>query len=173
MVRLHKIMQKTVICRLSVALLMLLLFACSQEPSVSKGESVARPEFVYVPAGNYKISVEITVPREAVVGEWITLKATRTSGPWKLAKSEELAPGTTWFIKPPPEYEREVADNLRWLTEPPNAARFDIPFHTTSQISHERKAIFSKPGTYRLWAHNAYPTEAESNSIMVTVVPGK
>jgi len=157
--------------RLSIALLMPMLFACSQERTGSKGEAVTRPEFVYVPAENYKISVEIAVPREAVAGEWITLRATRKSGPWKLVKSTELAPGTKWFIKPPPELEREVADNLRWLTEPPNAARFDVPVYASSPISHERKAIFSKPGTYRLWGHNAYPTEAESNSIMVTVVP--
>jgi hypothetical protein len=83
-------MKKAVLCRLSVALLMLLLFACSQE-TTSKGEAVARPEFVYVPAGNYKISVEIAVPREAVVGEWITLRATRTSGPWKLSNPQSRA----------------------------------------------------------------------------------
>jgi hypothetical protein len=166
-------MQKRVIRRSFAALLMLLLFACSQEPSASKGEDVTRPEFVYVPAENYKISVDIAVPREAVAGEWITLRATRTSGPWKLIKASELAPGTTWFIKPPPEHEREVADNLRWLTEPPGAARFDVPVHAIGPISHERKAVFRKPGTYRLRAHNAYPTEAESNSIMITVVPGK
>src|SRR5438093_13750852 len=99
------------------ASLSLLLAACSEPP----------PEFVFVPAENYKISVEIEVPQEAVVGEWISLRARRRSGQWKRVKYAEVIPDTPWFTKPPPAYEGEVADNLTWLTEPPGVARFDIP----------------------------------------------
>ncbi len=155
---------------LSLAFFMSMVPACPQEPAVLKGPVLAQPEFVYVPAENYKISVEITAPAEAVAGEWVTLRATRSSGPWKLTKSSELAPGSTWFIKPPPENEREVADNLRWLTEPPGVALFDVPApFSRGSSGHERKVMFSQPGTYRLWGENAYPTAAKSNVVVVNV----
>jgi hypothetical protein len=136
----------------------LLLAACSEPP----------PEFCFVPAEDYKISVEIAVPREAVVGEWIPLRAQRRSGPWKRVKSAEILPDASWFRKPPPAYESEVADNLTWHTEPPGVARFDIP---RAPLTHERKAMFSQPGTYRIWGSNSYPTKAESNIATITIRP--
>jgi hypothetical protein len=63
-----------------------------------------------------------------------------------------------------------VADNLHWLTDPPGAARFDV--RTGAALaSHERKAMFNQPGTYRIWGRNAYPTAAESNVVTITVRP--
>ena len=151
-------MRHNLIRQLCITPLSLLLVACS-EP---------QPEFVFVPAENYKISVEIAVPQEAVVGEWIPLRAQRWSGPWKRVKYADVIPDTTWFTKPPPAREGEVADNLTWLTEPPGVARFDIP---TAPLTHERKTMFSQPGTFRIWGSNAYPTRAESNVATIAVRP--
>lgn len=128
------------------------LQACSQEP-----------EFVYIPADNYAISVEIAAPAEARAGEWIPLSAQRRSGPWKRVRRTEVPPGVVPFGKPP-AFESEVADNLHWMTEP-SGARFDLPDGGT----HQRKVQFSKPGTYQVWARNAYPTEAKSNVLIVSV----
>jgi hypothetical protein len=151
-------MRHSLIRQLRIASLSLWLVACSEPP----------PEFCFVPAENYKISVQIEVPQEAVVGEWVPLRARRWSGPWKRVKCAEVLPDTTWFAKPPPASEEEVADNLTWLTEPAGVARFDIP---TAPLTHERKAMFSQPGTFRIWGSNAYPTRAESNVATVTVRP--
>jgi hypothetical protein len=131
------------------------LVACSQDPE---------PGYVYVPAEGYVISVEITVPGEARVGEWLQLSAQRRSGPWKRVKRAQAPAGFVPFEKPPPELEREVADNLHWMTDPAGA-RFDIPYGA----SHGRAVQFEKPGTYQVWARNAYPSDAKSNVVTVRV----
>jgi hypothetical protein len=117
-----------------------------------------------VPAESYTISVQIAVPGEAPVGEWIPLSAERRSGPWKRVRRSEAPAGFVPFDKPPPEHEREVAANLHWITEP-GGAQFDVPATPTN----ERKVKFQKPGTYKVWARNAYPTDAKSNVATVTV----
>src|SRR5215213_873617 len=137
----------------SIALLC--VAACSQD---------REPEYVYVPADNYAIAVEITLPAEGRAGEWLPLSAQRRSGPWKRIKRAQAPPGFVAFEKPPPESEREVADNLHWMTDPPGA-RFDVPYGA----SHGRAVRFEKPGTYQVWARNAYPTEAKSNVATVRV----
>jgi len=126
--------------------------------------SPPEPEFVYVPAENYVISVDIAVSGEARVGDWVPLSAQRRSGPWKRVKREALPPGFVPFGKPPPEFESEVADNLHWMTEPAGA-HFDLP----PLEGHKRKVRFDKPGTYQVWARNAYPTDAKSNVVTIQV----
>jgi hypothetical protein len=123
-----------------------------------------QPDFVYVPAESYTISVRISMPGEARAGEWIPLSAERRSGPWKRVRRSDAPPGIVPFGKPPPEFEKEVAANLHWMTEP-GGAQFDVPLTPTN----ERKVKFDKPGTYQVWARNAYPTDAKSNVVAVTV----
>jgi hypothetical protein len=129
------------------------LSACSQEP-----------EFVHVPADDYEISVQIAVPVQARAGEWVPLSAQRRSGPWKRVPRADAPAGMVRFERPPPPFEAEVADNLHWMTDPPGA-RFDLP----PLDGHKRKVRFDQPGTYRVWARNAYPTDAKSNVVAVTV----
>ena len=148
----------------SISVLLIALLACSADE-----QSSARPEHVYVPADDYKVVVTIAVPEKAKAGEWIPLRATRKSGPWKKVKAADVAPDVRWFVRPPPEFEDEVADNLTWLTDPPQTARFDVP--TIEAMNHERKAKFAKPGIYKIWGHNAYPTTAQSNVVTVRVRP--
>ena len=136
-----------------LALVLAGLQACSQEP-----------EFVYVPADNYVISVEIALPAEARAGEWLPLSAQRRSGPWKRVRRAQVPAGLVPFGKPPPEFESEVADNLHWMTEP-SGARFDLP----DGSSHRRKVQFPKPGSYQVWARSAYPTDGKSNVVTVKV----
>lgn len=123
-----------------------------------------QPEFVYVPAESYTISVEISVPGEARVGEWVPLSAQRRSGPWKRVRPSDAPAGFVPFGKPPPGFESEVAANLHWMTEPAGAT-FDVPLAPTDK----RKVQFPRPGTYQVWARNAYPTDAKSNVVTVTV----
>jgi hypothetical protein len=56
-----------------LCLLLLMLTGCSDELGKSP----------YVPGSGYSCKVTIFVPSEAAVGEKISLKATRTSGPWQ------------------------------------------------------------------------------------------
>ena len=135
-------------------LLILGLQACGQP----------EPEYVYVPADDYVISVQISLPAEARAGEWTRLSAQRRSGPWKRIRRDEAPAGFVPFVKPPPELESEVADNLFWMTDPPGA-RFDVP----AMQPHHRFVLFPKPGTYQVWARNAYPTDAKSNVVTVNV----
>jgi hypothetical protein len=125
-----------------------------------------QPEFVYVPAEQYTISVEIAAPAEGRAGEWLPLSAQRRAGPWKRVKRSEAPPGVVPFGRPPPQFESEVADNIRWLTDPGGAV-YDQPPHE----GHRRKVRFDTPGTYAVWAHNAYPSEAKSNVITIRIRP--
>jgi hypothetical protein len=136
------------------ALTVVALQACAQE----------EPAHVYVPADDYVISVQIALPAEARAGEWTRLSAQRRSGPWKRIPREEAPAGFVPFVKPPPEFESEVADNLFWMTEPPGA-RFDVP----AMQPHHRFVLFPKPGTYQVWARSAYPTDAKSNVVTIRV----
>jgi len=129
------------------------LHACSQEP-----------EFVYVPAQDYVTSVEISAPAEARAGDWVVLSAQRRSGPWQRVRRGAAPPGFVPFERPPPEYEPEVADNLFWMTDPPGA-RFDLP----SGTDHKRRVRFEKPGAYQVWARSAYPSDAKSNVVTISV----
>lgn len=117
-----------------------------------------------MPADDYVISVQISLPAEARAGEWTRLSAQRRSGPWKRIRRDEAPAGFVPFVKPPPELESEVADNLFWMTDPPGA-RFDVP----AMQPHHRFVLFPKPGTYQVWARNAYPTDAKSNVVTVNV----
>ena len=127
------------------------------------------PDYVFVPAENYKLSVQVVVPTTAFVNEWIPLKASRSSGPWTRVRRADLPPESRWFAEPPPSFEPEVADNLDWLTDPPGAGRYDLPTAATAGRTNERKVIFSKPGVYFVWGESAYPTKGKSNVATITI----
>ena len=151
--------------RFAMLITSLSLLGCSADE-----QSPARPEHVYVPADDYRVVVTIVVPEKAKAGEWIPLKASRKSGPWKKISTRDLPPDVRWFVRPPPQFEDEVADNLTWLTDPPQVARFDVPTPSEA-MNHERKVRFSKPGTYKIWGDNAYPTSSKSNVVTIRVRP--
>jgi hypothetical protein len=128
--------------------------------------SAPEPEFVYVPAEDYVTQVVISLPAAVRAGEWAVLSAQRRSGPWRRVKREEAPPGFVPFGAPPPAFEPEVAANLFWMTEPSAGVRFDLPGERL-----ERRVLFPAPGTYRVWARSAYPTDGKSNVVTVEVRP--
>src|SRR5262245_17822730 len=91
---------------LVVALVALLLVACSKQPApctvaptvMTRLVNVGATEFVFVPAENFSASVEIVAPAEAVTGEWIPLLAKRRSGPWKQVLAV-LPPDEPWSLQ--------------------------------------------------------------------------
>src|SRR5215472_1253807 len=108
--------------------------------------------YPYVPADGYSCSVKISLSKEAKVGEWIPLKASRRSGPWRQVKRSEVTDEAKAFPKRPPEFEDDVQANLRWLTDPPNVAQFNVA--TLEDIERnplERKVRFNQPGVYKIW----------------------
>jgi hypothetical protein len=174
-----------IVVRTFLALIM--LSACSQEPAgqesgISKIVPREEPdagdppsEYVFIPDDDFTTSVEIVVPTDALAGEWIPVGAKRRSGPWKRVTRKEVPPGKPSLTSQPREFEPEVARNVTWLTEPPFAAIFDIP--SIEEIRREgvwtkRKAMFAKPGIYKIWAENGFPSRAKSNVVTITVRSG-
>jgi len=85
---------------------------------------------------------------DAIAGEWIPLKAS------------QVVSGVV---------EDDVQARLFWFTEPTNIARFNFP--TLESVSRDplgRQVMFSRPGTYRIWAI-AEPGAVTSNVEIVTV----
>jgi hypothetical protein len=129
---------------------------------------IQAPEYVYIPANDYSISVEIRVPETGTINQWIPLRASRKSGPWKRVRSSEVPPETNWYSNPLPAFEQEVADNLDWIVDPPKLAQLDV---TPVFPGHVRAIRFKAPGVYRLQAHNAFPTQAKSNVVTIKIDP--
>ena len=88
--------------------------------------SIARNGYVYVPAEGFASIVTLSAPGTGRVGEWITLNATRRSGPWNPVRHEDTRPDEIKLLEPP-IFEREVAASLAWRIDPPpgDDAMFD------------------------------------------------
>jgi len=127
-----------------------------------------KPEFVFVPARDYQLSIVIQVPSKGKADQWIALQAHRRSGPWKQIRYKDLVEGVSWFETPPPSEEPEVADNLRWIIEPSKDVRFNLPTELPNK-NHERFVMFRNPGIYRLLARTAYPTRGESKMTQIRI----
>ena len=103
------------------------------------------------------------------VGEWLRLRASRaTTGHWKEVRFVDVPQGVPWIGYIPPEYEPEVAANLRWFAEPMDGVEFDAVVPRPVAIL-ERAVRFAKPGTYRLWASSHAPLDATSNALDIEV----
>jgi hypothetical protein len=103
------------------------------------------------------------------VGEWLRLQASRTtSGNWEKVRLADVPPESAWIGYIPPEYEPEVAANLRWFAEPMDGVEFDSTVPRPVSIL-DRAVRFAKPGTYRLWATSHVPLDATSNSLQIEV----
>lgn len=126
---------------------------------------------LYVPADGYTCTVRISLPHEAKVGEWVLLRASRRSGPWRQIKRSELTDEPKAFAKRPPDFEDDVQANLHWSTDPPNVAQFNVP--TVGDIESkplERKVRFNQPGVFKIWAVTASPTTATSNVETISII---
>jgi hypothetical protein len=124
----------------------------------------------FVPAPGYSCSVTLSVPKEGFVGEWIPLKASLTNGPWIQVPRRDVPDGGIAWPEQPPSFQQEVAASLTWLTDPPGAARFDVPtMQSIQRDPYGRKAMFSQPGVYKIWGISAYPTVSTSSVETITI----
>jgi hypothetical protein len=111
-----------------------------------------------------------SLPKEGVAGEWLELKAARTSGPWIQVPRNEVAEGAVAWPEQPPAFEQQVAANLTWLTEPAGIARFNVATLESAQRDpYGRQVMFSKPGVYKIWGVSAYPTVSTSAVETITI----
>jgi hypothetical protein len=93
-------------------------------------------------------SVRISMTNDAIAGEWISLKAS------------QVVSGTV---------QDDVQAQLFWFTDPTNVARFNVAtLESVSRDALGRQVMFSRPGTYRIWAV-AEPGSVTSNVETVTV----
>jgi len=147
--------------RAALGVALLLATACSPEPGR-----------VFVPGPTFGQSIHLSTAQgehaRVRVGEALRLHAERRSGPWIEVPRASLPPGACWQVSPPPDLEPEVAGNLRWLVEPPDAARFNLGLLRDQS----REVRFSAPGRYQLSARSAvWCTEPYGgNTLTVEVV---
>ena len=132
----------------------------------------SEPPYVYVPAEGFKQSLTVSAltpqDRAVRVGEWVALKATRMTGPWKRIKRSLKEPGDCWWVRPPKAIEEEVQGNVTWHVEPSGNAVFNLPGKGWKLW--ERSVRFTKPGLYRLSATSAgCGSRFRSNVIEITV----
>jgi len=145
--------------RVVVPSLLILVSACRTEP-----------ERVFVPGKPFKHVVEVRtaqgITANVRVGEWLTLHGRRSTGPWIAVERKSLGVDGCWVAPPPPEEEPQVADNLKWNSEPTSNAEFNpglLP-------DHARRVRFGAPGRYVLHALSPTWCAAPAWSNEVTVV---
>ncbi len=129
------------------------------------------PAYVYVPSSNYEESLTASVVdsgKEIMTNEWVSLKATRKTGPWVKMEKLKLKQDDHWLTDPPSSIEENVQANVKWNVEPKEYATFNLP-QTHNLL--ERKVQFTKPGKYKLWAtsHSWYRDPFDSNIIEINV----
>lgn len=113
------------------------------------------PQEVYVPVTEPEVEIVVSASAtEVSVGEPVVLFAVRRNlGMWKQIKRKELAREQCWLRRPPPEYEKEVSDNLRWEALPSKGAHFN----TNIRSDHTREVLFVEPGMFILESRSRIP----------------
>jgi hypothetical protein len=148
--------------RLAIIFAPFALASCSEDDGLG-----SRP---FVPADGYSCTLTISVPKEATVGEWIPLKASCASGPWKQVNRSDVTNLAQAFRESPPAVEDNVQASLFWFTEPTNEVRFNVAtLQSVSEDPKRRQVVFSKPGVYKIWAVAASPSVVTSVVETVTI----
>ena len=136
-----------------------LLLACSEK----------MPEAVYVRDDLFSQSLTIGISQQVIaVDSWYELSAQRKTGPWKKIGRSDLPKGQCWIVRPPPEKEEGVTNNVKWVCEPANHVEYSIP---QNPFTEPRKVKFKAAGRYRLKAVSASwcAEPFESNIIEIEV----
>ena len=159
----------------TAGLALLALPGCQREQAAQADDAMLEPdlpppEFVYVRTPEVRVQVEVRAERDhAPVDTWIRLHATRRiSGTWRRQRYAELSPDTLFLSQQPPPFEAEVAANLRWLVDPPDGARMNVPGLQDMRLL-ERQIRFERPGVYRVSARSHVPIDGESNVLILTI----
>lgn len=125
------------------------------------------PPTVYVPAADYAQALAIGTGA-ARAGEWTTLEARLSAGPWRPVPREEADLTDCWWRRPPPPTDSSAASRVTWRVEPADSVRFNLPTSPTAP----RQVRFPRPGTYRLWAvAPGCRTPVTSETLTVQVAP--
>lgn len=122
----------------------------------------------YVPGPGFtqiiEVSADLPDSGDVAAGEWVSIRATRRSGPWVLADSTTEDPPCERIS--PITDESEAGSKVQWLVEPPGRASFNTP----APPDYVRQIQFAQPGRYRLSAtSNGCGAPFESNSIEIVV----
>jgi hypothetical protein len=103
------------------------------------------------------------------VDKWYELFAERKTGPWKKIRHSDLPDGQCWIVRPPPEKEDNVTNNVTWLSDPKTSVEYSIP---QNPFTEPRKVKFKAAGRYRLKAFSSSwcGEPFESNIIEIEVI---
>jgi hypothetical protein len=128
------------------------------------------PRLVYVPSSEPQVELLVSASAtEVSVGEPVILHAERRSrGEWKQVEKSSLSSDQCWRGSPPPAFEREVADNLRWEALPAGGALFNVVYRE----DRTRELVFLKAGTFTLESSSAIwcsPNNAKGRPIKFVV----
>jgi hypothetical protein len=137
----------------ALPVLLLELVGCSDELGKSP----------YVPGKGYSCKVTISLTNDAAVGAWVSLQASRTTGPWVQIERSQVTNLAEAYPSAPPAFQTNVQAELTWQIDTPGVATFN--FATLQSVGTNpfaREVMFNKPGVYRVWAINSYPTVATS-----------
>jgi hypothetical protein len=128
------------------------------------------PDRVFVPGRPFTHVVEVRTSQggaaEVRAGEWLTLHARRSTGPWVEVARTSLGPEGCWVAPPPPAVEEEVADNVTWTAPPASGGRFNLEIFP----DHTRRVRFAAPGRYTLRASSTTWCSPAVDSNELTVV---
>ena len=139
------------------------LTGCSGDP----------PDRVFVPSASYSESLDVRTEQgdsaRVAVGAPLILHGRRTSGPWIEVARGTLSPSACWMASPPDRVEDEIAGNLRWTADPPEAE-----FNTDLRLDQTREVRFPRPGSYVLTAqsHGWCSDPYFGDTLWVEVTPG-
>ncbi len=126
-----------------------------------------KSDTAYIPDSAFQITVTIDAPQRGKVDQWIPLHAARKSGPWKKVARSQVPTGVLPLPEPPLPVEDNVQNNLRWVVDPPDTGRFNLPGSDTDVTT--RAVKFAKPGTYKLTGYSSFPAAAQSNTISIEI----
>jgi hypothetical protein len=135
--------------------------------AVSACESDVYVNYVPAPGFEQVMEASLALPDSGpvAVGQWVTLHATRRSGPWVLQDSTMTEDPPCEQISPVTE-EFEVASKVEWRVEPPGQAAFNTP----GAPDYDRQISFTEPGRYRLRAVSSGCGEPFESNVLEVVV---
>ncbi|HTQ40199.1 MAG TPA: hypothetical protein VMJ32_14325 [Pirellulales bacterium] len=144
--------------------------AAQNQPVVPQPDAAQSSDEVFIAGPDFVTTVTISVPKEATVGEWVDLKASRKDGPWLRVKNADVPSGVKTYSKEPPSSQANIQSSVAWNIDPPGAARGNLP---TDDIVKDdplaRKVMFSAPGQYKISCASSVPTKTMSNVETITI----
>jgi len=131
------------------------------------------PEFVFILEFPQTVVLTTTAsPLRVHIGDKVVLSAQRvTKGIWKRIPSKLLTPEQCWMAAIPPERESEVADNLHWVVNQSDSAKYNTDFRPdhTRAVTMSAAGMFSFSASTSIWCEPGRTITAPP--LRVEVVP--